>query len=63
MKYLPILDELFSSDSIIFMLIGLAFAVFIAVKMKDTKKNLIGIIVSLIGKGVGYGYISEFDGG
>ena len=48
MKYLPILDELFSSDSIIFMLIGLAFALFTAMKMADTKRNLIGIIVSII---------------
>lgn len=48
MKYLPILDELLSSDSIIFMIIGLALAVFIGIKMKDAKKNLIGIIVSLI---------------
>ena len=48
MKYFPILDELFSSDSIIFLLIGLALAVFFAVKMRDTKKILIGIIVSLI---------------
>lgn len=47
MKYLPILEELFSSDSIIFMLIGLILAVFIGVKMKDAKRNGIGIIVSL----------------
>ena len=47
MKYLSIFDELFSSNSIIFMLIGLALAVFIGVKIKSTKKNLIGIIVSL----------------
>lgn len=39
MKYLPILEELFSSDSIIFMLIGLILAVSIGVKMKDAKKN------------------------
>ena len=48
MKYLPVFEELFSSDSIIFMLIGLALAVFIAMKMRDTKKNLIGIIVSIV---------------
>ena len=30
------------------MLIGLVLAVSVAVKMKDTKKNLIGIIVSSI---------------
>lgn len=48
MKYLPIINELFSSDSIIFMLIGVFLAVFIGMKMKDAKKNLIGIIASLI---------------
>ena len=47
MKYLPIFEELFSSDTIIFMLVGIAFAAFAGIKMKSIKKNLIGIIVSL----------------
>lgn len=48
MRYFPIIDELFTSDSIIFMLIGLVPAVIIGVKMKSTKRNLIGMIASLV---------------
>lgn len=48
MRYLPILDELFSSDTVIFMLIGLVIAIPIGLKMKSTKKNLIGIMGSFI---------------
>lgn len=48
MKYLPILDELFASDSIIFLLIGLACAILIGIKMKGTKKNLVGALISLL---------------
>lgn len=48
MRYFPIFDELFSSDSIIFMFIGLVIASIIGVKTKSTRKNLIGIIGSLI---------------
>lgn len=45
MKYLPILEELFSSDSIIFMAVGLIIAVIIGIKLNNTKKNLIGLCV------------------
>lgn len=48
MKYLPILDELFSSDSIIFMLIGLAVSIFISEKVKDSGKRMAGFTVSLL---------------
>ncbi len=48
MKYLPILDELFSSDSVIFLLIGLAIATVIGIKMKKTRKNIIGVAVCLV---------------
>ncbi len=44
MKYFPIFQELFESDSIIFMLIGLVLAVCIGIKMNDTKKNIISLI-------------------
>lgn len=40
MKFLPILDELFSSDSIIFMLIGLIVAIVISLRIKDTQNVL-----------------------
>lgn len=48
MKYLPILDELFSSDSIIFLLIGLAIAFAISFKIKSDKKRKVGMVASLI---------------
>lgn len=48
MKYLPILDELFASDSIIFLLIGLASAILMGIKMKGTKINLVGALISLL---------------
>lgn len=44
MKYLPIFQELFESDSIVFMLIGLILAVFIGIKMNDTRKIMIGLV-------------------
>lgn len=43
MRYLPIMGELFSSDSFIFMLIGLFISAFIGITMKSTKKNMIGL--------------------
>ena len=48
MMFLPILGELFSSDSIIFMVIGLIAAIVISLKMKDKRKILIGLILSVI---------------
>lgn len=44
MKYLPIFQELFESDSIVFMLIGLILAVFIGIKVNDTRKILISLV-------------------
>ena len=48
MKYLPILDELFSSDSILFLLIGLIIALIIGLRLKPTKKITVGMIASII---------------
>lgn len=48
MKYFPILDELFASDSVIFLLIGLAVAVAIGTKMNETRKNLIALIACFV---------------
>ena len=48
MKYLLILGELFSSDSAIFMLIGLVIATIIGIKMKNTRKNIIGVAICLV---------------
>lgn len=44
MKNLPIFQELFESDSIIFMLIGLILAVFIGIKINDTRQNIISLV-------------------
>lgn len=44
MRYLPILQELFESDSIFFALIGLILAVFIGIKINDFRKSVIGLI-------------------
>ena len=48
MKYFPILDELFSSDSILFLMIGLVIAVLIGVRRKAAGTNLIGMTGSFI---------------
>ena len=46
MRYLPIMGELLSSDSIIFILIGLVVATIIGIVMKSTKKNIVGLGIS-----------------
>jgi len=48
MKYFPILGELLSSDSVIFLLIGFAIAVIIGIKWKNTGKNTIGMAACLV---------------
>lgn len=68
MRYLPILGELFSSDSAVFMLIGLVIATIIGIKMKNTRKNIIGAAICLItyavceiiSQVVGMNYLLEF---
>ena len=48
MRYLPILEELCSSDSVLFMAAGVIVALVISVKFCDTKRNLIGLIGSFV---------------
>lgn len=48
MRYLPILQELFESDTIIFMIIGTVIAVFVGLWLKNSKKNIAAIIISVI---------------
>ena len=43
MKFLPVLSELFSSDSIIFMIIGFVIAVIISMKISDKRKGFVGM--------------------
>lgn len=48
MRYLPILEELYSSDSVLFMAAGVIVALVISVKFCDTKSNLLGMIGSFV---------------
>ena len=48
MKYLPIIRELFASDSMIFMLIGLVFAACVGIKMNDTRKSILCLVSSFV---------------
>lgn len=48
MKYLPIMSELFSSDSIFFLLIGVAVAFAVGLILKSDKKRTVGMVVSII---------------
>jgi len=48
MRYLPIMGEMLSSDSIIFMLIGLVVATIIGIVMKSTKKNIVGLGICFV---------------
>ena len=48
MKYLPVFQELFESDSIIFMLIGLVLALSIGIKLHDIKKIIISLVSSVV---------------
>ena len=45
MRYLPILDELFSSDSFLLVLIGLVVFLLIGMKMKKAKNSLIALFI------------------
>lgn len=47
MKYFPVFQELFQSDSIIFMLIGLAITVFIGIKLNEIKKIIVCLVSSV----------------
>lgn len=48
MAYLPILDELFSSDSVVFVIIGIVVAVFISIKIAENRKKFIGMMVNFL---------------
>lgn len=47
MKYFSIFQELFQSDSIIFMLIGLAITVFVGIKLNEIKKIIVCLVSSV----------------
>ncbi|MCQ2547719.1 MAG: hypothetical protein MJ145_01790 [Clostridia bacterium] len=48
MKYFPILDEVFSSDSYYFIIIALVIAVFIGKALDSPKINVIAMLVCLL---------------
>lgn len=48
MNFFPIFQELFESDSMIIMLIGLVFAGIIGIKMNNTRKNVISLVSSFV---------------
>ena len=48
MRWFSILDELFASDTIILMIIGVIVAISFGIKMKEPRKLLIGLAVSAL---------------
>ena len=48
MKYLPIMSELFSSDSVIFLLIGMTIVFAIGLVLKSDKKRIVGMVACII---------------
>lgn len=48
MRCFPILQELLASDSVLFLLIGLVLSGIAALKLKSSKRNLTGMLVSLV---------------
>ena len=47
MKYFPILQELFESDTIVFWIIGLVIAVFIGLRLNSKKQCLTAAVISI----------------
>ncbi|MBQ3405563.1 MAG: hypothetical protein IJG63_09165 [Oscillospiraceae bacterium] len=48
MSHLPVLSELISSDSRLFLLIGVVIALLFGAMRRDTENRLTGLVVSLI---------------
>ena len=48
MKYLPILDELFDSDTVIFLIIGFVVALLISLLIRGSKKRLAAFIICFV---------------
>lgn len=47
MKYLPILQELFESDTYVFLIIGIVIAVIVGLRLNNQKNYIMGIIISV----------------
>lgn len=52
MKYLPILQELFESDTLIFLLIGIIIAVIVGLRLKNHKKCIMAVLISVVIYGI-----------
>ena len=52
MRFLPILQELFESDTIIFLLIGIVFSVIIGLRLKKQRKYIVGSIMAAVVYGI-----------
>lgn len=52
MKYLPILQELFQSDTYIFLAIGIFLSIFFGSAIKSSRRKAVGIFASLIIYGI-----------
>jgi hypothetical protein len=48
MKYLSIFQELFSSDTVIFLIIGIVIAVIIGLSLKKQKNLMFALIISVV---------------
>ena len=47
MKYFPILQELFESDTVLFLIIGAAAALVAGLWLKQRKKCILGLVISV----------------
>lgn len=52
MKYLPILQELFESDTFLFMILGIIIAVVAGLRMQERKKLVPAIMISVVSYGI-----------
>jgi ABC-type transport system involved in cytochrome c biogenesis permease component len=48
MNYLPILQELFESDTVIFLIVGIVIAVIMGVFLKKQRKLMFALITSVV---------------
>lgn len=48
MRFLPILQELFESDTIVFLIIGIVFTVMMGLQLKNQKDCIMGVIISIV---------------
>lgn len=48
MKYFPVMQELFESDTVLFLLVGLAVALAVGIRFRSRKKAAAGVGISLL---------------